>query len=424
MDCASTSCRYVEHHTGAPPRLQVCPLRTDSTPHFIRLDTQGLALLLVSTEEAREWFGLRGRDQLMRDGNVKRLRKELWNRFFRTHRREFQPLDLPPPVPGVHKFAFAYEVETDGEALRVLHRRDDDKGRLSRKRQPPPPREQYIDEPAAMAYAGRKVVTGDPGKKDIIYFSDDDEHMRYTADQRRKETHFKAYRDKRNGIRATTVVLDEHGQAVVPGRTTVMELEGYLRDFSSKTTDIVLFGQYVTAKNLVDHYVLRTYKERIFRRLRWYAFIGRQRSETGLVRRFHDLFGAPDEVVIGWGDWSKNGNNNMRFLAPTPGKRLRKLFRKAGYAVFLVDEYNTSGRCFHCQNDEGVTTTVLMRPSPRPWRNGELVVVHGLLMCRTCGILWNRNRLASLNQHLIATNALSNQARPQYLRRQPGAGAQ
>ena len=52
-----------------------------------------------------------------------------------------------------------------------------------------------------MAYAGRKVVTGDPGKKDIIYFSDDDVlHMRYTADQRRKETRFKAYRDKRNDI--------------------------------------------------------------------------------------------------------------------------------------------------------------------------------------------------------------------------------
>ena len=39
----------------------------------------------------------------------------------------------------------------------------------------------------------------------------------------------------------------------------------------------------------------------------------------------------------------------MKFHEPTKGKGMRKLFRKAGYQVYLVDEYHTSCQCYNCE---------------------------------------------------------------------------
>ena len=54
---------------------------------------------------------------------------------------------------------------------------------------------------------------------------------------------------------------------------------------------------------------------------------------------------GPKDVILGWGDWSKE---TMRFHEPTKGRGMRSLFKRASYQLFLVNEYNTSGRCYGC----------------------------------------------------------------------------
>jgi transposase len=48
--------------------------------------------------------------------------------------------------------------------------------------------------------------------------------------------------------------------------------------------------------------------------------------------------------------------------------------------------------------------------------------VHGLLKCKTCARLWNRDANASRNILRIARSALLNQERPFYLRRTHHSG--
>ena len=99
----------------------------------------------------------------------------------------------------------------------------------------------------------------------------------YTADQRRKETHFRAYRDKRNGIRATTGVLDERGEAVIPGAYDGDRAGG-------------LFARLLIEND--GYRPVRTVRD--------------CEESGGLDIAFSGSSGgAPNEVVIGWGDWSR-----------------------------------------------------------------------------------------------------------------------
>ena len=69
-----------------------------------------------------------------------------------------------------------------------------------------------------------------------------------------------------------------------------------------------------------------------------------------MVRKFRKKIGPPDEVIIGIGDWSQAPN--LKLAAPTKGIGFRKLFRRHGYSVFLVDEHRTSVTCsYGCGRD-------------------------------------------------------------------------
>ena len=71
------------------------------------------------------------------------------------------------------------------------------------------------------------------------------------------------------------------------------------------------------------------------------------RTEANFIKSFRKSFGRPQDVLVGYGNWS--GNFHFKGKDPAPkGKRIRKLLRRAGYKVFLVDEYMTSKCCSNC----------------------------------------------------------------------------
>ncbi|KAL0226412.1 hypothetical protein P9112_013736 [Eukaryota sp. TZLM1-RC] len=118
-----------------------------------------------------------------------------------------------------------------------------------------------------------------------------------------------------------------------------------------------------------------------------------------MIKRFKSVIGDPSQVVIGIGDWEQR--KHMKFKEPTIGKNLRILFKKAGYKVFLIDEFRTSCRCFNCKKAEKTVETFRWCRSPRPRKGHEMSTRHGITMCKSCESLWNRDRNASLNMMVV-----------------------
>jgi hypothetical protein len=136
-----------------------------------------------------------------------------------------------------------------------------------------------------------------------------------------------------------------------------------------------------------------------------------------MLREFKKKFGNGEEAVVAIGDWEQR--QHRKFKEPIKGKGFRTLFRKAGYDVYLVDEFRTSCRCSACE-EHGECTTFRYVPNPKPNRH-ERILRHGLVRCKTCQRLWNRDMNASRNIYAVAHNAIYGMERPEYLQRAKGS---
>lgn len=64
---------------------------------------------------------------------------------------------------------------------------------------------------------------------------------------------------------------------------------------------------------------------------------------------------------------------------------------------------HTSCRCAKC---DGECVTFRKCQNPRPWRKDEVITRHGLLTCKKCGRIWNRDENGSLNLYRIVKDTL------------------
>ena len=139
-----------------------------------------------------------------------------------------------------------------------------------------------------------------------------------------------------------------------------------------------------------------------------------------MLDRFHNKFGSPKEVVIAYGDHSTNGIT-LKNQSSSMGKGLRNLFKKRGYKLYLIDEYNTSAR-HYLSGDQ--LETFRKRKNPRPYRHDSRKI-NGLLRTKSeksgrnnkRAIIINRDLNASLNILLKATSIIKGQQIPDYMSR-------
>ena len=133
-----------------------------------------------------------------------------------------------------------------------------------------------------------------------------------------------------------------------------------------------------------------------------------------MLARFEKMFGSPQDVVIGFGDFEQK--KHCKYKEPLKGKGFRTLFRKSGYEVYLVDEFCTSCRCSVC---EGECSTFRECINPCFWRREKQPTVfrHGLVMCKTCSRVWNRDTNGALNMYKVMKETINGNGRPQYLSR-------
>lgn len=81
-----------------------------------------------------------------------------------------------------------------------------------------------------------------------------------------------------------------------------------------------------------------------------------------MVENFKNKFGKPDELIIILGDYDK-GEHNIAGCEPTICKKIRRIFKNAGYKVYLINKYCTSKLCNHCNCE---LEKFLIRKSNKP----------------------------------------------------------
>jgi hypothetical protein len=366
----------------------VFPLRSDIIPKYIRIDTTTLVHLLITKKQG-------SKEEFLTEGNLIKRQSEIWKYFFHTEKSYFSS----------NNYIFNYMIETDGIACSILLVRKDVAG----KRFKPTiktEKEYYIDDVDNSILKNKNIVAIDPNKSDLIYCiskqNDEILHFRYTQDQKRKETKDKKYRNIRDELKKTTIINNK----------TIIEWETELSKFNRKTLQLDKYKAYCKKKNEVNSYLLSFYEQKIFRKLKWNTFMNRKRSEHKMINRFKEKFGSSSDTIIGFGDWEQK--KQMKYKEPTKGIGMRNLFRKAGYQVYLVDEFRTSCRCSKC---EGECVKFKECQNPRPWKKNETILRHGLLMCKTCKGLWNRDVNSSFNIFKIVENIIAGKERPVYLQR-------
>lgn len=134
-----------------------------------------------------------------------------------------------------------------------------------------------------------------------------------------------------------------------------------------------------------------------------------------MINKFKKIFGKPNDVVICAGDFEQK--QHMKYKEPVRGKGIRKIFRDNAYKLYLVDEFRTSRMCSKCKKEEGKCDTFKKRKNPKPYKNGN-ILVHGLVKCKICLGVWNRDVNSATNIYRIAKNAINGFERPKYLSRE------
>jgi transposase len=104
----------------------------------------------------------------------------------------------------------------------------------------------------------------------------------------------------------------------------------------------------------------------------------------------------------------------MRFHESTRGIGLCRLFRKAGFHVWKVDENYTSKRCHGCKVGDCAPFRLVKNPRGAVARAKRPTVIRwGLTRCDACGRLWDRDVNSAQNiLWAAASHLVHNAGRP------------
>ena len=382
--------------------INVFPLRTSIIPSYTIFDTTTVIHSLFTKEMNKHYY--------LTKGNTKKLQHNIWNLFFRLEKKEFNKKG----------YIFNGEISTDGIVVSILLIRKDKYNPNGKNKIPhiKKPKnfsiDRYIsdlDEKETAKFKKCNIIGIDPGKSDLLFCVSENKKniktFRYSNIQRIKETKSKKY----------TKLLENNKVDIQINNKTIKQIETKLSNYDKKSCIYKNVKAYIKNKNNINEILKEYYKKEIYRKLKWYRFINRQKSERKMINNFKNIFGDPQETIIAIGNWEQK--KNIKYSPPTKGIGFRNLFRKNGYKVFLVDEYNTSKMNYynHQENEK-----FRKRINPRPWKT-DICLYHGLLRSKSVPegkskqILVNRDKNGALNILKIAKHHLKNKERPKYLRR-------
>lgn len=346
-----------------------------------------------------------------KQGNNQQL---LWDYFFRTNQKVFKK----------NKYQFNYMIKTDGVSVSILFVRTGEDGNPLKKQKGKKYKEQidceYIEKAKLTEEQKKlKIITIDPNDGgDLIYCGSKDEKgnletFRYTQNQRRLETRTKKYMKITEKVNTETKINNQ----------TIKQIESTLSVLNSKTVNYNELKKYIVEKNKVNKLLYEHYQQEFFRKFKLNRYINMQKSEAKMIENFKNKFDTPDKVIIVFGDHDK-GQNNMKGLEPAICKKFRKIFKNAGYKVFLINEFRTSKLCNCCHQE---LDKFLTRASnkPKDKKKNKKILVNGLLkhtvsnpegeqnQIPLCTIIHNRDKNAVQNMLYIVEHILKTGSRPE-----------
>jgi hypothetical protein len=372
---------------GKPPIYKLfnaLPLRTEIVPKYITLDTAGLIALFTKKNKA---YNLK---------NLTKVKKSIWIKFFKINKKSFKR----------NGYKFNYMIKTDGIGTSILLIKVDKNGNPI----PEPTKKEleeyesrssckYIDNIKISKLKSKpNIIPGDPGKNDLIKFIKKNPDgsgyisFAYTKGKRNSDTKKKKY----NQIRL------EQKKEKIKGKT-INEIEQELLPYNHKTCDFISFMMYLVKKNEINRILFKHYSKKIYRKLNFNTYINTQRSEDNMVNEFKKIMGAPEDTIVVIGDYSDSG---LKGTEPSITKKTRKIFKRHGYDVYLINEYNTSKLCCHCENE---TENFVKRKNKK---NGKEYLVWKLIRCKICKSIHNRDSNATKNMLKLINIRLNGKERP------------
>uniref|UniRef100_A0A6C0EFP5 Uncharacterized protein n=1 Tax=viral metagenome TaxID=1070528 RepID=A0A6C0EFP5_9ZZZZ len=191
----------------------------------------------------------------------------------------------------------------------------------------------------------------------------------------------------------------------------ITPIENKLSDFNSKSCILDEFKKFIKNKNELNKVLLQKYKEDIFRKYKWYAYINRKKAETDLARNIKDKFGK--DVILIHGDWSdklKTTPSRIKYIS-TPNLGLKRKLNEY-LTIYNLDEFRTS--CLNYKTEERCENMYL------PDKKGVERKIHSILTYQTeskrMGCI-NRDENAVNNMIKIVNTYLLNKTRPEKFRR-------
>lgn len=356
--------------------------------------------------------------------NIKKYYDEIWDMFFRTGGSMFRKSG----------YTFDHQITTDGVACTLLFIRNDlyDPVKKISVRHVRKPYNyqgiQYVQdltdsEKSKIAF--KTIVGIDPGVDDLLFATNGDTKMikkkngktshqtttfRYSRMQRRKETKSRKFAE----------IIENDKKATIIGKETVKDIETKLSKVNFNSCIFANVKKNILLKNQTNRKLTEYYEKSMYRRLKMSGYVNRMRSESNMLNRFKEKFGDPKDVLIFIGDWSTG--KGMRYKEPTKGKGFRDLFKKNGYMIYLVDEYNTSKRMFESGDEMERFKKVVKKD--KEGKTLERVLVHGLIRNKLTNkipgaktALMNRDLNGSLNIRHKGIRLFYNASIPEYLSR-------
>lgn len=242
-------------------------------------------------------------------------------------------------------------IQTDGIGVSVLKQnKESSKGGAKGMRMKDRDECQYINKLTTreLQETTDKCVFIDPGRRDLLYCMHERSKSnskrdlyRYTLNQRAKETKWREFTKLRQNTK----------------REEVKQSEAYLLKHPASTVNVFQFVEYLKARARV-HGILSTYYTNKdnehhnhdllpFRKMKLSSIVNRQQSDSRLSAKIREKFGKDPVIVIG--DWSVA---SQKYHGPIRGKGMRRMLKKHGFSVYLIDKHKTSSLCPTCKDGE------------------------------------------------------------------------
>ena len=322
-------------HPNTYKLFHVLPLRTSMIPCNITLDTPALIKLFMVENQA----------YYLANYCKENLYDEIWGKFFNMKDKIFTRKG----------YQFNHMIKTDGLSCSVVFVKTQNNIPYQK---PSFGVNKMMEEECMCKYIEDTIkgmtddeikqltnmnhVFCDPGKTEPINClgkhikTGEDIGFKYSQKQRNDDVRKNRYIEIRSDLKKNHVIRGK----------MVEEHEQELLKYNSKTTNFEQFKIYIKEKTKINEILKEYYAKETHRQLNWNTYNNTKRSEDLMMNRFEKIYGSSKECIIILGDYSEK--NSKKGNEPSVTRKIRKIFMKRGYKVYLIDEFRTSKLCCHC----------------------------------------------------------------------------